>query len=128
MISVLLFLIMFGMEELDMRMSTSHLTTSTSGSHAHDMTAPVITHHERTHQDEAGSFVIRYAVNRSGQVMIPAVANAKAHYSAKIEVFRIVEGQEHFVGAFNGTYVDGGCFEDEPAAMVREALNVERGK
>lgn len=64
------------------------------------------------------TYMVKYEYNPHFGSM-PATFGAKMHHGAKITVFRV----EPVGKPFDGTYVDGGCFEDVPAEQVAKALN-----
>lgn len=77
---------------------------------------------ERTVEIPGHYYVVRYEYSPA-VATIPAIFGAKSHYQADIEVFEVVDGSKLQIGkTFPGVYVDGGCFEDKPETLVKQAL------
>ena len=79
---------------------------------------------ERTVTVDEKMYVVEYTVDDTGSVFIPLTnPPGQAHYPAAIRVFVVADGHKQAVGSvFDGQYTFGGCFEDDPAMLVRKAL------
>lgn len=77
----------------------------------------------RTFSDSTGLYLVKYNYNPDGWRTVPATyPEGEPHYPATITVFEVCgEDVEQIGQPFGGTYVPGGCFEDEPGAMVSNA-------
>lgn len=84
---------------------------------------------ERTYQDSTGYYIIKFLYN-SQYCMIPSTyPSGQPHYSAIIEVYKIIDGKEKIMGkSFGGIYTSNGCFEDDPKYLIKEALKLEKKK
>lgn len=48
------------------------------------------------------------------------------HYRAEITVYKIKNGERIIIGeTFSGIYTEQGCFEDNPALLVRKARHIK---
>lgn len=82
----------------------------------------------RDYTDESGSYVVEYVYG--GVSWIPATYPAGApHYEAMITVYKVEDGGatlRRIGDPFPGTYVEN-CYEDQPADVVKKALQGLRG-
>ena len=84
--------------------------------------SPLTEYHERTWQDATGFYVIGFDVDMTS-VSIPMTnPPGQSHYAARITVAQIVDGRKHVLDTFYGQWTPGGCFEDDPATLVRITL------
>jgi hypothetical protein len=85
---------------------------------------PTATRTWEDHENER-FYIIEYLVPSREFALVPATMDGQPHYPARIRVFEILRGQKRLVGKeFGGEYVDKGCFEDAPDAMVRAAIKL----
>ena len=80
------------------------------------------TTHERTFSDADGSYVIRYHVRNDALISAPVTYPAgQFHYSARIEVLKVVDKKRILLDAIDGFWTKRGCFEDDPRNLVLRA-------
>jgi len=64
------------------------------------------------------TFLVKYRLWSTSICTIPAVAGAKPHYPCNVTV---VLGTNE-IAKFEGQWIPGGCFEDNPFDLVNKAL------
>lgn len=77
----------------------------------------------REYQGAGHFYLVEYEYDAE-RVMYRDNGEDHPHYPARVAVFEIIQGKKVQVGyPFHSYYVPGGCVEDRPADMVRQALN-----
>ena len=79
-------------------------------------------YHERTWQDATGFYVIGFDIDMTSALIPMTNPPGQPHYAARITVALIVDGQKHVLDILRGQWTPEGCFEDDPATLVRIAL------
>lgn len=78
---------------------------------------------ERSLEYDSRFFIVEYQYETQW-AMIPATSSPGApHYSAQITVYEIKNGKKIELFKTSGTYVEGGCFEDDPKIYIKKAID-----
>jgi hypothetical protein len=79
----------------------------------------------KEYEDSTGTYRIKYVYGYSGwsPLVIGSETHYETHYEATITVYRLFpETGYQPLAEFDGTYVEHGCFEDNPKYWVNKAL------
>jgi len=67
-------------------------------------------------------FIVEYCVYRGSGFYAPATVDSQPHYPAQATVYELKGGVRVRLGrTFPASWIDQGCFEDDPATLVSEA-------
>lgn len=79
---------------------------------------------QRAYQNSGHFYIIDFDYNTEWATVPVTNPPGQPHYSAKITVSEIVDGEKKELATFGGQYTEKGCFEDDPASLVTQALKI----